>query len=44
MTFQSEDGSKLTLTVNEPMEAVRIELTFRDGAKATLWKRASDIR
>jgi hypothetical protein len=44
MTFQCEDGAKLTLTVNEPVEAIRIELTFSDGGKTTLWKLVSDIR
>ena len=44
ITFQCEDGSKLPLTINQPVEALRIELTFSDRTKAILWKLASDIQ
>lgn len=42
--FQAEDGSKLALTINQPVEVLCIELTFGDDTKATLWKLASDVR
>jgi hypothetical protein len=44
ITFQCEDGSKLALTVNQPVEVLRVELTFSDRTKAILWKLPSDIR
>jgi hypothetical protein len=44
VTFQSEDGSKLKLAANEQVEVFRIELTFSDDTKVTLWKLAADIR
>jgi hypothetical protein len=44
LTFQCEDGSKLALTANQPVEVIRIELAFSDRTKAILWKLASDVQ
>ena len=44
LTLQNEDGTSLKLTMDIPVDVIRIDLKYVGGGKTTLWKLASEIK
>jgi hypothetical protein len=44
LTLLTDDGSQIELTAGQKMEVFRVDITFADNRRLTLWKPASQIK